>query len=62
MRDKTFDVDSFPKHHPSGKYGMFYERDITISVQMYFNQRILNIDDRFAKDGGYLFMAQSYVH
>ena len=40
---------------------MYYERDIKISVQRYFDQRILNIDDRFAKDGGYLFMAQSYV-
>ena len=61
MRDKLFDVNSFPKHHPSGKYGVYQERKINLSPQKYYHQRILNCDERFAKDPGYIFMAQHYV-
>ena len=32
-----------------------------MSPQVYFNQRLLNIDDRFSKDPCYLFMAAYYV-
>ena len=55
-------MNAFPKHHPSGKFGLFHpSRKVPLSAQKYFQQRVLNVDDRFAKDGGYLFMAQHYT-
>ena len=61
LREEYFDVKAFPKHHPSGKFGLHHERKCKLSPQVYFNQRLLNIDDRFSKDPCYLFMAAYYV-
>ena len=60
-REKDFDVKAFPTLHPTGKYGLYFDRPVQISCQMYFNQRLLNIDDRFAEDMPYLFMAQQFT-
>ena len=60
-REKDFDVKSNPKLHPSGRYGLNHDRPVKISPQIYFNQRLLNIDGRFAEDMPYLFMAQQFT-
>ena len=60
-REKDFDVKAFSILHPTGKYGLNYDRLVQISCQMYFNQRLLNIDDRFAENMAYLFMAQQFI-
>ena len=60
-RDKHFDVKSFPCCHPTGKYGLHEEREVRLTSQMYFNQRLLNRDLRFATSIPYLFMAFLYV-
>ena len=60
-REKDFDVKSNPTLHPSGQYGLNHDRPVKISAQMYFNQRLLNIDDRFAACIAYLFMAQQFT-
>ena len=61
MREEHTDVKAFPKHHPSGRFGLNHPRNIRLSQQMYFNQRLLNQDKRFAKDPCYLFMASYYI-
>ena len=61
LREEHFDVKAFPKHHPSGHFGLHHARKYKLSPQVYFNQRLLNIDDRFSKDPCYLFMAAYYV-
>ena len=61
MRDEYFDVKAFPTLHPSGKYGLNHPRDQKLPPVYYFNQRLLNEDQRFAKHAPYLFAAQQYV-
>jgi hypothetical protein len=61
MRDENFDVKAFPKYHPSGKFGLHYKRNHKLSAQMYFNQRLLNKDDRFSRDPCYVFMASYFI-
>ena len=60
LREPHSDVKAFPKHHPSGRFGINHPRKIRLSPQMYFNQRLLNQDRRFSKDPCYLFMASYY--
>ena len=61
MKDKDFDVKAFPCLHPTGRFGLNYERDIKIPPQMYFTQRLLNEKQMFAKNIPYLFMAHQFV-
>lgn len=61
MRDKDFDISSYPRHFPDGKYGLNCERPIRITPQQFFTQRLLNFDKRFSKDYGFLFVAQQFV-
>ena len=62
LREDHFDVKAFPKHHPDGQYGLHHQpRKSKLSPQVYFNQRLLNADERFSKDPCYLFMASYYV-
>ena len=61
MREDYFDVKAFPKHHPSGRFGLHFNRIQKLSPQVYFNQRLLNADERFSRDPCYLFMASYYV-
>ena len=60
LREPHSDVKAFPKHHPSGRFGLNHPRKIRLYPQMYFNQRLLNQDRRFSKDPCYLFMASYY--
>ena len=61
LREKHTDVKAFPKHHPSGQYGLDHPRQNKLYPQMYFNQRLLNKDRRFSQDSCYLFMASYYI-
>ena len=61
MREENFDVQAFPKHHPSGRFGLHFKRKLKLTPQMYFSQRLLNADERFSKDSCYLFMASYYI-
>ena len=61
MRDENFDVKAFPKYHPSGKFGLHHTRKYKLSAQMYFNQRLLNHDQRFSRDPCYVFMASYFI-
>ena len=61
LREKDGDVKAFPKHFPSGKFGINFPRKYKLSPQMYLLQRLLNQDERFSRDNIYLFMASSLV-
>ena len=61
LREDDFDVRAFPRHHPNGQYGLHHPRTQKLTARMYFNQRLMNQDDRFSKDTCYLFMACYYL-
>ena len=61
MREEHMDARAFPRHHPTGKYGLNHIREFKLSPSQYFNQRLLNEDERFSKDAFYVFMAASFV-
>ena len=56
-----WEIKSFPTLLPDGKFGLDHKRTIKLTKQQYFNQRLLNRDDRFAKNPDYLFSAMSMV-
>ena len=60
LRDPHFEVKAFPRHFPSGKYGLHHEREVNLPANMYYSQRIMNKDDRFSKDLTYIFMASQF--
>ena len=58
---KDCDVKAFPRHYPTGRYGISFPRKHRLTNQMFFNQRLLNKDQRFSKDTFYLFMASTLI-
>ena len=60
MRDPHFDIEAFPHFHPSGKFGLNYERERKLTPQLYFDQRLQNEDGRFRKSPSYAFAALNY--
>ena len=57
----NFDVKAYPRHHPSGRYGIHHERTQKLTFQKYAMQRIQNKDTRFCTDMSYIFMMQQLV-
>lgn len=58
MTDSNFEAMSNPNKFPIGDGCFSTDRPC---YQKYFNQRLLNVDGRFAKDIDYLFVAQYIV-
>ena len=58
---KDWIVKSWPMLLPDGKFGLNHVRKVKLTRQNYFHQRILNVDDRFAKDRGFIFAATSLI-
>ena len=54
-------ISSFPTLFPDGKFGMNYKRTKKLTAQEFFQQRILNKDNRFSKNPGFCFAAMSFV-
>ena len=61
MRQKDWDLAAFPRHHPKGIFGLHHERKQKVTDQMYFQQRIMNRDERFSTDISYIFAAQQFI-
>ena len=61
LKEKHWDIKGWPTLLPDGKFGLDHERKVKLTRQNYFHQRILNVDDRFAKTPGFLFGAMSLV-
>ena len=58
LTDRFFEEMSFPDKFADGKNGLLAERDKNIHTKRYFNQRLLDIDGRFARSTEYLLSAQ----
>jgi hypothetical protein len=61
MNDKNFEALCNPCNFPYGNGTFNTERERKLTYRKYFNQRLLDIDGRFAKDLDYLFVAQYIV-
>ncbi len=61
LRDENWDVNAFPNLHPSGKYGLDFQRKLKLTPQQYFNQRLLNCDKKFATNIPYVFASVYFV-
>ena len=59
---KDWDIKAFPQlHNPDGSNGKDADRNIKLTDQRYFIQRICNKETRFAKTPSYLYSAVSYL-
>ncbi len=61
MTDPNFETMSNPEKFPNSSGCFATERPNKITYRKYFNQRLLDVDGRFAKDTDYLFVAQYIV-
>ena len=61
LKEKHWDIKSWPGLHPDGRFGLHHERRIRLTDQQYFCQRILNQDLRFKKSPGFIFAAAGYI-
>jgi hypothetical protein len=58
----TWDVKAFPHlHNPNGSNGKDQERKSKLTDHYYFIQRILNLDQRFARSSAYMYAAVAYI-
>ena len=57
LDEKDWDLKSFPGLYPDGRMGLHEEREVRLSMQQYFQQRILNFDRRFANTPSFVFSA-----
>ena len=58
LSDQHFEQLSNPEKFPDGQNGLLSDREKTIHPRRYFNQRLLDVDGRFAKSTDYLLSAQ----
>ncbi|XP_062597817.1 uncharacterized protein LOC134259232 [Saccostrea cucullata] len=58
LQEPGNEAKSFPYHFPSGKFSWNDDRTTRITLSRYFNNRLMNADDRFAKDSNYIFFSQ----
>ena len=61
MSDTNFEAMSNPDKFPIGDGCFGTDRPRKLIYRKYFNQRLLDVDGRFAKDIDYLFVAQYIV-
>ncbi|XP_078320120.1 uncharacterized protein LOC144621199 [Crassostrea virginica] len=52
------EAKTFPYLFPTGRFSWSEQRDTRITLSRYFNNRLMNSDDRFAKDTNYIFFSQ----
>ena len=61
MNDKHFEALCNPSNFSYGNGTFSTERERKLTYRKYFNQRLLDVDGRFARDLDYLFVAQYIV-
>ena len=61
MRETDFDIKAFPLKHPTGRYGLDFNRAIRLSKKEYFRARLFHYSGIFANDNDYLFMSQQFM-
>ena len=58
LQEEGNEAKSFPHLFPSGRFSWNENRETRITLSRYFNNRLMNSDDRFAKDSNYIFFSQ----
>ncbi|XP_062588390.1 uncharacterized protein LOC134250047 [Saccostrea cucullata] len=58
LQEPGNEAKAFPCHFPSGSFSWNEERSEKLTLEKYFNNRLMNADDRFAKDTNYIFFSQ----
>ncbi len=62
LTDKNWDVKTFPVlYNLDGSNGMGQKREVYLTEQKFFEQRILNKDQRYALHPEYIFTAATYI-
>ena len=61
LKTDNWDTGAFPSMHPDGKNGLHEERTYKLTDPDYFQQRLLNMDRRFANTTEYVFAAHAYL-
>ena len=61
LYSKDWDALAFPMKHPDGKFNLHHPRQVKLTDQYYFIQRLRNVDSRFRDDPSYLFAALAYI-
>ena len=61
LLDPDWDMKSHPSLDPTGENSLNQERDKKLSVQGFFEQRILNADRRFANSKSFVFAATQFI-
>ena len=60
LKEDNWDTRTWPHLHPDGLYGLHHpDRETKLTNLQYFQQRILNWDDRFSKNPSFLFLPLS---
>ena len=44
LKEKEWDIKTYPHLYPDGKYGMSADREIKLTNQQYLRQRLFNVD------------------
>nr|XP_034317093.1 uncharacterized protein LOC117686351 [Crassostrea gigas] len=58
LQEQGNEAKTFPCHFPSGQFSFDQQRDKRLTLARYFNNRLMNADNRFAKDTNYIFFSQ----
>ena len=62
LYDNDWDIKAFPHiNSPDGKYGLHHDRQVKLSDQFYFIQRICNQNPKFAKSPAYVYAAVGHT-
>ena len=61
LQDNDWDMRAFPALDPEGNNSLNCKRDVKLSAQDFFHQRILNVNARFAKCSSFVFAAVQYI-
>ena len=59
--EENWEPKTFPTYYPDGKNSLDSKRNIKITPQQFFTQRILNNDTRFCLNPHYVFAATSFI-
>ena len=61
LQDKEWDMKAFPSLDPTGENSLNLKRDVKLSAQQFFEQRLFNINRRFANSPSFIFAGVQYV-
>ena len=62
LKEDNWDIKTWPHLHPNGLYGLHHPgRETKLTNLQYFQQRILNWDNRFSKNPSFVYAAVQFI-